>query len=335
MEKKVSKMKVAFWIIGFVVLLILFFAFLFIWSQPLLGKKLPMVTETTVANSSVTSSSETAVPTKAANSDTVNEPESNITDTSDLLVLALGIDNNAQADAITFIRINLDEHKVTILSIPRDLYVPIVGFEQHGIVEGRINAIYGYGEYYEGNGKGIEAFANNVANYFGLQFDHYLVVHMNNVERLIDRIGGIDIYLDKPVDGRTQGMEYYAAGYHHLDGKHTVDFLRIRFPDDDHQRILRRNMIIKSIMKKLMSTKNIPGLVAFAVDALREKGIQTDFSAKDAYSLVLFAKTLSSENVSFVSLPSDLYRSTVTNGGAAVIMPREGLVDFVREVMTR
>ncbi len=94
-------------------------------------------------------------------------------------------------------------------------------------------------------------------------------------------------------------------------------------------------MIIKSIMKKLMGSRNITGLVAIAVDALREKGIQTDFSVKDAYSLVLFAKSLSSENVSFVSLPSDLYHSTVTNDGASVIMPREGLVDFVREAMTR
>lgn len=333
----VTRRKLLPWLLGIVGLLtIVLVGTHYLWSQPLLGQKLAAITPVTVATPSFqVLSTEAVFPKETTQSNDLSENGTNLSDTNNLLVLALGIDNNAQADAITFIRINLDKRKVIILSIPRDLYIPIVGFEQHGIVEGRINAIYGYGEYFQGNGKGIEAFAKNMANYFALQFDHYLVVRMSNVETLVDRIGGIDVYLDKPVDGRAQGMDYYPAGYHHLDGKRTVEFLRIRFPDDDHQRILRRNMIIKSIMKKLMSSKNIPNLITFAIDALREKGVQTDFSAKEVYSLVLFAKTLSSENVSFVSLPSTLYHSTVTDSGAAVIMPRDGLVDFVREVMTK
>jgi LCP family protein required for cell wall assembly len=319
----------------------------FAWTQPLLGRPLeitppaftarpPVGAEPAAVSTSAPAAqaAPTALPAAAFSAAQV-KPAAEDAGENTLLILALGIDNNAQADAIAFVRIDMDERKVTVLSIPRDLYIPIRGFEDHNITEGRINATFGYGEYFNGSGKGVEAIASNIAAYFGLTFDQYGVAHMGNITSLIDRIGGIDIYLDKPVDGRTQGVDFYAAGPHHLDGKHTVEFLRIRFPDSDHQRIVRRSLVISALMDRLLSSANILDLAAFGVELIREKGIQTDLSAEDVYTLIQFAKTLSPEDITYLSLPAELYDPTVTSSGAAVLMPREGLVEFVRERMAR
>ena len=65
-------------------------------------------------------------------------------------VLVLGVDKVSQADAIRLVRIDFIQKSVTMIAIPRDFYLPIVDMADHGIEIGRINATYGYGEYYNG-----------------------------------------------------------------------------------------------------------------------------------------------------------------------------------------
>ena len=110
----------------------------------------------------------------------------------------------------------------------------------HGIEIGRINATYGYGEYFNGKGMGIVSIAENLNHNYGVTFDHYIVMNFDNFAKYIDILGGVDIYLEQPVNGTSQKLGYYKQGEHHLNGESAIDFMRIRYIDSDFYRIRRQ-----------------------------------------------------------------------------------------------
>ena len=89
-------------------------------------------------------------------------PETSTCGRSDAItLLILGIDYNAQADAIRLVRIDFSKPEFNLVAIPRDFYISVVGFDRYDIDKGRINATFGYGEYFLGTGKGAKALAEN------------------------------------------------------------------------------------------------------------------------------------------------------------------------------
>ena len=251
--------------------------------------------------------------------------------TADAITVAvLGLDENEQTDAIRLMRLDFAQERVSVVSIPRDFWVPIVDMQEHGIEYGRINATYGYGEYFNGDGGGIESFGKNMQANFGVSFDHYLVLHFTDIEKYIDLIGGVDVTLDQPVFDRER---QFSAGEHHFDGETAVLFMRMREGDSDFYRVRRQSLILTAFYKKVMHELNLWQQVKLAVTIISDRSIQTDFSAKDAYALACLAGRIDSADVAFIEIPSDLYHPMTTNRGASVIIPHEGVATFLQSVM--
>ena len=247
-----------------------------------------------------------------------------------LSILVLGIDEQAQADAIRLVRVDFMKGRVFVLSIPRDFYVPIVDMEQHGITQGRINATYGYGEWFNGRGHGILSVARNIEYNFGVTFDHYIVLNFDNIADYIDQIGGIEILLDRPV---ADGTLYFSSGLHQMDGETAVGFMRMRYYDTDFARIRRQSMVIRAFYTKAMSELNLIGLTQLALKGLLDKNIQTDFAVKDLSPLLCLAQRVDGEDVDFVEIPSEMYRPFTTQSGGNVQVPYDTVVPFIQSVM--
>ncbi|MFZ3070932.1 MAG: LCP family protein [Anaerolineaceae bacterium] len=245
-------------------------------------------------------------------------------------ILVLGIDNNEQADAIRLMRIDFVNEKISILSIPRDFYVPIADMSMHNIDTGRINATYGYGEYFNGAGGGVVSLATNLDYNFGVTFDHYLVLHLEEIAKYIDMIGGVDIVLDQPV---ADGNSYFNAGPHHLDGEMAVRFMRMRYYDSDFQRVRRQSQVLTAFYKKTMDELNWMQIIKMSIDILSDESISTDFAIKDIYTLVCLARRIESSDVNFVEIPSDMYHAATTTLGAAVQIPHDTVPAFIQSVM--
>ena len=148
-----------------------------------------------------------------------------------MTVLALGIDGGDNylyglSDVIRIVRVDFVTPKVTVLDMPRDLWVEIPEIEeQHGITHGKLNQAYFYGTpgmgYYEGPGQGAGLLARTLDLNFELPVDHYGAVNMQTFVKLVDAVGGIDIYLPTdmdgtPVDDKTEDMGYFYAGQQHF-----------------------------------------------------------------------------------------------------------------------
>jgi len=220
------------------------------------------------------------------------------------------------ADAIRIARIDFQTQEVTVLALPRDLWVEIPGLESHGITVGKLNQAYFYGTegmgYFSGSGYGSGLLAETILNNYGLRVDHYLSVNLSSFQIIIDTIGGIDIYLTQDVYKRVNGEPelYLKAGSHHLDGKKAEILARQRIEIGDFGRINNQTVILKGIAAKMLTPS---GLKAIPDLFNQLKGnVMTDLSPGQIGQLVCLAGRIDyQEDVFFETLPGALYNETI------------------------
>jgi len=236
-----------------------------------------------------------------------------------MTILALGIDGGEDylyglSDVIRVVRVDFVTPKVTVLDLPRDLWVEIPEIEEeHGITHGKLNQAYFYGTpgmgYYKGPGQGAGLLARTLDVNFDLRVDHYGAVNMQTFVKLVDAAGGIDIYLPTdmdgtPVDDKTEDMGYFYAGQQHFDGDQALRFSRIRKRYNVFTRTSNQNMVLCALKDKVTSPAvlpKIPQIIAAFQDA-----ILTDFSPEQLAQLACLAPKLDSDNLIFTGISEDL-----------------------------
>ena len=257
----------------------------------------------------------------------------------EMIVLALGIDGSENylyglSDVIRIVRVDFVTPKVTVLDLPRDLWVEIPEIEEeHGITHGKLNQAYFYGTpgmgYYDGPGAGAGLLARTLDLNFDLPVDHYGAVNMQTFVKLVDAVGGIDIYLPTdmdgtPVDDKTEDMGYFYAGQQHFTGDQALRFSRIRKRYNVFTRTSNQNMVLCALKDKVTSpavVPKIPQIIAAFQDA-----ILTDLSPVQLAQLACLAPKLDSENLIFTGISEDL----LTPG--RVYSPQQKAETFVWEV---
>lgn len=236
-----------------------------------------------------------------------------------MIVLAVGADSGPDylyglADVIRIVRVDFVTPKVTVLSLPRDLWVEIPDIENpYGITHGKLNQSFFYGSpgmgYYKGPGGAPGLLARTLDLNFGLRVDHYGAVDMSTFVKIVDAVGGVDIYLPNDVDGRpiddkTEDMGYFTAGQQHFTGDEALRFSRIRKKYNDFTRMDHQNMVICALKEKITSPAvitKIPQMIAAFQDS-----ILTDLSPEQLAQLACLAPKLSSENLVFTGLPEEI-----------------------------
>ncbi|MFZ5922813.1 MAG: LCP family protein [Chloroflexota bacterium] len=222
------------------------------------------------------------------------------------------------ADAIRIVRVDFITPRVTILEFPRDLYVQIPGIADHyGITHGKINQAYLYGQpgfsYYDGPGGGPGLLARTLELNFGMRVDHYGVVNMQTFVRIVDAVGGIDVVLDRYINGNAPDSDppkkelIFTAGYHHLNGKQALILARLR-PYGGFERAESQNLVLCALRDKLLSASvitRIPDLIKSF-----ENSVLTDLSPEQISQLACLAPHLSGDNLVFARFPEELFTGT-------------------------
>jgi len=238
-------------------------------------------------------------------------------------ILAIGSDARGAhylyglADIMRLVRVDFVNARVTILEVPRDLWVEIPEISDHyNITHGKLNQAYLYGNkglgYYDGPGEGPGLLARTLNLNFGVQPDHYLAVNMLTFEAIIDAIGGIDVYLPYEVSVRSpanpKGFRV-DAGQHHFDGETALWVARIR-QYHTFGRAENQNIIMCALRKKLLS----PAVVPAIPELIRtfQRNIQTDLSAEQINQLGCLATQMKGTDVVFASFPIELFKNAKT-----------------------
>jgi LCP family protein required for cell wall assembly len=165
--------------------------------------------------------------------------------------LALGHDiSGSRSDTILLLHVPANGTPPTLVSLPRDSYVPIPG---HGF--NKLNAAYAFG--------GPKLLVRTVQNATGLPIDHYMGIGFGGLVSVVDDVGGVDICLKGPMKDPKAGLNL-KAGCQTLNGDQALGFVRTRaFTQGDLQREQDQRILIKAILAKMTS----PGTLAnpFAV----------------------------------------------------------------------
>jgi LCP family protein required for cell wall assembly len=187
-------------------------------------------------------------------------------------ILLLGSDDDSKFSAdhvltqsMILVRVVPATKQVTMISIPRDLWVPL---STGG--SGKIDGAYSYG----GAGAAIATVQQN----FGVHIDDYIWVGLLGLIKVIDAIGGIDVVTSNPVlddyypadvyGGNPYGYQRVAvlAGPQHLNGIHAMEYVRSRHSDyqSDFGRSKRQQQVLTAIRVKAkqLSPEDVPGLAS-------------------------------------------------------------------------
>lgn len=111
----------------------------------------------------------------------------------------------------------------------------------------------------------------------GVEIDNYVIIGFGGVLKLVDAVGGVDVYLESRYCdpyyqvSRTQRGICFNAGWNHLNGKRALIFARSRKGDSDFHRSRRQQLLVMAAVRKVADrgAARLPALADTARDFLR------------------------------------------------------------------
>lgn len=246
---------------------------------------IPEVTDTAAPETEPTTETEavTAAPVQIP----IYQQNKNNKDVINVLLLGRDARNAAveygRTDTMIILSYNKKTKDVKMVSLLRDVYVPIEG---HGW--NRINTAYAYG--------GIGLAINTVNDLFSLDIQDYVTIDFNGLISVIDAIGGVDLSLtaDEVYMYREEGLLSgdAVAGVHHLNGEFALRHARNRTLGSDFERTRRQRDILSAVYQKVTSSLSLTEISSLITETL--KMVKTNMSA--ANLLTIAADVLASKD---------------------------------------
>ena len=186
-------------------------------------------------------------------------------------ILLLGVggpghDGPYLTDSIMIASINPRDLSVALLSIPRDLFVPVKNFGSL-----KVNSIYTTGEDAGITGGGAELLKQTLADVFDIPIHYYALLDFNGFTKAIDAIGGINISVPEDLYDplypakNDDGYDPFSIkkGSYLMAGELALKYARSRETTSDFDRAKRQQMIMMAARKKILS-----GSTLFSLDKI-------------------------------------------------------------------
>ncbi|MBF1299841.1 MAG: LCP family protein [Parvimonas sp.] len=180
----------------------------------------------------------------------------------------------SRSDVNVLITVNKKTHKIVLTTTPRDAYVKIAGGGNNQYDKLTHSGIYG-----------VKASVKTLENLYGINIEHYARVNFTTFMKLIDLVGGIDVYNDQDFVSRI-GNYHFPVGTVHLNSEKALGFVRERYnlADGDRDRGKNHEKVIAAIIKK-MTSKTALNNFSSILDEL-SSSVQTDMPVSEIMELV-------------------------------------------------
>ncbi|OKI68980.1 LCP family protein [Micromonospora sp. CB01531] len=204
--------------------------------------------------------------------------------TGPLNLLLVGVDTRVtvpgwepHSDAVLVLHVPAGLDRAYLFSLPRDLVVDIPAFPKSGYPGGRTKLTHAmsFGSRVPGDkahpstAQGYELLRTTVSRYTGLRIDAGAVINFGGFDRLVDILGGVDLYVDQRVasihrrpDGRMRNLSgstytgpqmVYEKGDRHLTGWQALDYARQRYTaGGDYTRQRHQQQLIRALARKIL-----------------------------------------------------------------------------------
>ncbi|ARC57546.1 Putative transcriptional regulator YvhJ [Frondihabitans sp. 762G35] len=227
-------------------------------------------------------------------------------------ILLLGSDSRVESDArdllakgaqrsdvMMLVHVPADGSHVSIMSIMRDLWLPVPG---HG--EAKVNAALAWG--------GTALSIQTVETFLGARIDHVAIIDFEGLSDMTTALGGV------PVDNRAPftttnpelgGPFFFPGGPVSLEGEKALAFVRERkaFATGDYQRVANQQALLRGILDRAISRDVLAdpqALTAFASETSKNLTVDAGFTLPRIASLAYSLRGLDSSGFSFFTVPT-------------------------------
>ena len=242
-----------------------------------------------------------------------------------------------RADTIMVVRVDPILHEVHVLSLQRDLWIPIAGTGESQ----RINTAYASED-------GRQRLIDTINEDFGIPINHYVEVDFRGFEGIVDSLDGIPLTFDRPVRDKHSGLYVDTAGCRVLDGAQALAFARSRHleyltddgrwkpdPSADLGRISRQQVFMRAVLERAAGESidvgdfgDGLGLLTTVSDYV---GLDSQLDADLMGALVREFEGFNGDNLYTYTLPVTPF---TTDGGAAVLeyeeLPSQDILNVFR-----
>ena len=234
-----------------------------------------------------------------------------------------------------------DEGQVSLISIPRDLWVSIPGWDNN-----RVNTAYQHGISvgYPGGGPGL--LKDTIQYNLGIRIDHTAMVDFDGFRKIVDTLGGVDIpvscpYTDwklidpsyNPENENNWFLYTVNPGVIHMDGDLALWYARSRQKSSDFDRGRRQQEVLRAIFTQALragTLTRIPELYNNVKDS-----VETDLGLGDILQLALYAPKMTNADIRSYYIRPPYVTSWITSGGAYVLSPNQELLSqLLTEALT-
>ena len=217
-------------------------------------------------------------------------------------ILILGVDANEQgtdpwkgtrSDTIILMNIDAKHKSVNLISIPRDSKVYVSG--NHGVQ--KINSAHAIG--------GVKLTKRTIEDTLGIRIDKYIIIRDEAVEKIVDAIGGVPIYVEKDMSYHDYAGKLHIdlkQGNTLLDGKNAVGYLRYRKDGlGDIGRTHRQQWFLRGFTERIQNPQIIAKMPEIIATVARY--VRTDLSLYEISQLAAFSRGINVNNVEVAVLP--------------------------------
>jgi len=258
-----------------------------------------------------------------------------------------GHDGPYLTDSIMLVSLLPKTHQAVLVSLPRDLWVPIPAFPKREY-DGKLNEAYAIGmedaafgkkrpEYSGRRTAGGNLAAAVVSDITGQRIDYWVGVDFKAFEDVVNALGGIDLTVDEVLHdehfpkGETTGVTtvHFNAGRQHMDGERALQFARSRMSTNDYDRSKRQQKILLAVRQRVFTLDALPRMLGL-FDAL-QKNVITNLTVQDLRRFGEVARGQRDEDTRRIAIDeTNLLRQGPRQQVEWIVLPKDKTFDALR-----
>ncbi|HSN76236.1 MAG TPA: LCP family protein [Anaerolineae bacterium] len=237
-------------------------------------------------------------------------------------ILLIGTDQRdldyvGRTDTIMVLAIDAANNRASLISFPRDMYLPIPG-----VGYSRINTAYAYGEERKPGG-GLPLLMSTIERNFGIPIERYVRIDFSGFQDVVDALGGVDVVVDCPLYDELiyRYFQVYTLepGDYHMNGEQALYYARSRKTTSDFDRARRQQRVLLAIRKRVLDGNLLPRIPALWL-AMRDI-VDTNLGPADIADLAKLGATLEGKDLYGMVIRYPLVDDWVTPQGGMVQLP--------------